>query len=116
MRRRCRCRSTASASSRLRPRPAADAVRLDARSLLLVLLAGRCSSGGPVERQDGADRQRAGARHVQRGSAHPVAHQLRVHQEGLSAQHPQIWTQWRTQDVHVPRRVSVSPGLLAELS
>lgn len=69
----------------------------------------------PAARQDGAHSQRAGARHVQRGAAHPVAHQLRVHQEGLPAQHPQIWSQWRIQDVHVPRRVSVSPGLGVEL-
>lgn len=81
-------------SSRFYPRSAADAVRLG--SCCLLVLAGHCASGSggllSAERQDGTDRQRAGAGHVQRGSAHPVAHQLRVHQEGLSAQHPQIRT------------------------
>lgn len=81
-------------SSRLRPRSTADAVRVGARCLLFVARQWSSGPGGlvPAETQDGADSQRAGARHVQRGAAHPVAHQLRVHQEGLPAQHPQIRT------------------------
>lgn len=69
----------------------------------------------PAAKQDGAHSQRARACYVQRGAPHPVAHQLRVHQEGLPAQHPQVRTQWRVQDVHVPCRVPVSPGRGVEL-
>lgn len=64
---------------------------------------------GMRARHHGAHPQRPRLGHVQRGFAHPVSHQLRVHKEGRHLHGPQIpERRWRrSEDVHVPHGLQV---------
>lgn len=57
---------------------------------------------------DGSGRQCSGSGDVQRRFAHFVIDQLRVHQERLHLQRPEIHQRRRAADVHVPHGLSVS--------
>lgn len=63
---------------------------------------------GMRARHHGAHPQRPRLGHVQRGSAHPLSHQLRVYKEGRHLHGPQIPERRRAADVHVSHGLQVS--------